>query len=184
MTKEEKEIERREDLRERNISLILDSYNEIFSDFDPRHYSEKALSDDFLSEIKRASRDKGEGVELKFLAPKSRRNLNEEVLIRRRLREHFKKHFLGLKKEKKRTIKQGFYFVLAGIFFMFIATLILFRYKTESLVTSFLVVFLEPAGWFSFWEGLDLIIFDSKKINPELVFYRKMSKADIIFKSY
>ena len=58
------------DLREGNISLILDDYNDLFSDFDPRHYSERALSDDFLAESKRASRDKPAGsLEVKFLVP-------------------------------------------------------------------------------------------------------------------
>ena len=37
--------------KEGNVSLVLESYNDIFSDFDPRNYSERALSDDFLIEI-------------------------------------------------------------------------------------------------------------------------------------
>lgn len=56
--------------RQGNISLILDSYDDIFSDFDPRPFSEKALSDDFLVECKRAARDKDRSVvELKLLVP-------------------------------------------------------------------------------------------------------------------
>ena len=49
---------------------------------------------------------------------------------------------------------------------------------------SFLVVFLEPAGWFLFWEGSDLVIFDSKKKKPDLEFYEKMTRANIGFLSY
>ena len=41
-------MEREVELREGNISLVLDSYDDLFSDFDPRDYSQKALSDDFL----------------------------------------------------------------------------------------------------------------------------------------
>ena len=55
-------MEREVSLREGNISLILDSYNDMFSDFDPRSFSERALSDDFLSECKRAARDKDIGI--------------------------------------------------------------------------------------------------------------------------
>src|SRR3989344_8520573 len=84
-------------LREGNISLILDSYDDIFSDFDPRDYSEKSLSDDFLVECKKAAIDKNDKLELRFLVPKQKRNLIEEVLIKKRLKEHFQKHF----KEKK-----------------------------------------------------------------------------------
>ena len=66
---------------------------------------------------------------------------------------------------------------------MFIATFLLFKYE-GGLLTSFLVVLLEPAGWFLFWEGLDLTIFSSKKIKPDLNFYEKMSKCYITFLSY
>lgn len=41
------------------ISLVLDTYDDIFSDFDPRPYGERALSSDFLDEAKKAARDKG-----------------------------------------------------------------------------------------------------------------------------
>ncbi len=78
-------------LRMSEISLWLDHYDDIFSNFDPRPYSQKALSDDFLLETKRASRDKVSGqIELKFLVKAEMRNKKQENLIRRRLKEHFK----------------------------------------------------------------------------------------------
>ena len=80
-------------LAESEISLILDSYDDIFSDFDPRHFSERALSDDFLIEAKKAARDKAGVYELRFLVPKQQRNFEHEHLIRMRLKEHFKKHY-------------------------------------------------------------------------------------------
>ena len=46
------------DFNSSEIPLWLDNYNDLFSDFDPRHYSNRALSQDFLEELKRASRDK------------------------------------------------------------------------------------------------------------------------------
>jgi len=33
----------------------------------------------------------------------------------------------------------------------------------------------EPAGWFFFWEGLNLTLFEPKRIKPDLEFYRKPS---------
>lgn len=81
-------------LMQKNISLILDSYDDIFSDFDPRPYSEKALSDDFLSECRKASRDKKDDeVELRLLVPAQKREINDETKIKRRLKDHFQKHF-------------------------------------------------------------------------------------------
>ena len=91
----EEEVLQSELFKHGNISLILDSYNDIFSSFDPRPYNEKALSDDFLIECKRAARDKDDhGFELILSVPKLKRNVNDEFKIKKRLREHFHKHSL------------------------------------------------------------------------------------------
>lgn len=82
-----------------NISIILDNYDDIFSDFDPRPYSERALSHDFLRECKKASIDKDDtGLELRLMIPKDKRNFATELLIRKRLKAHFLKHY-DLKKK-------------------------------------------------------------------------------------
>jgi len=175
--------EQQELLKKSEISLWLDTYDDIFSDFDPRPYSQRAISDDFLLEAKKASKDKESGIELKFLIPKSIRKEEQEGLIVRRLREHFKKHADELKKDYKSLVKRGMQFVVIGIILMFLATYILVRYH-EGLVTGFLVVFLEPAGWFFFWEGLSQVIFESKKKKPDLKFYEKMAKCEITFWDY
>jgi len=166
------------------ISLGLDGYDDIFSDFDPRPYSQRALSDDFLIEAKKASIDKFSGtIELKFLVPKDKRSLAKEFIIKRRLREHFKRHFFLLEKETKDFLKLGWTFILCGLIVMFIASYILFYYKS-TLILSFLIVLLEPAGWFLFWEGSHIILFESKEKKPDFEFYKKMSKCEITFLSY
>jgi hypothetical protein len=169
------------------VSLRLDSYDDIFSDFDIRSYSKRSLSIDFLDEIKRSINEKdGKGIELLLYAPEKERDSSKEVIIKGRLAAHFKKHYHLLKEEKRRVIKLGIGMVIAGIISMFAATFVLFKDPSRSLLLSFLVIFLEPAAWFLWWEGMDLIIFQSKKINPELYFYHKMfdSHERIHFKSY
>jgi len=167
------------------ISLILDSYDDIFSDFDPRPYSQRALSGDFLDELRKASRDKDSKIELKFMIPISKINKRHEGIIKGRLKEHFHKHYNLLKKEiTDTTIKRGAVFIVMGLIFMFLATLIMFKYTKPNMLLSFFIVLLEPAGWFCFWEGLWLVIFESKERKPELDFYEKMTKSDISFIAY
>jgi len=166
------------------ISLMLDTYDDIFSDFDPRPFSERALSDDFLLEAKKASRDKKEKIALEFLIPSDKRDIKSESLIKKRLREHFRKHSFELQKEIKKTIKKGLFFIFFGVLIMFIATLVLFKIGEGSLFSSFLLILLEPAGWFLFWEGSNILIFESKKITPDFDFYKKMSKCRIDFVEY
>jgi len=171
-------------LEKSEISLFLESYDDIFSDFDPRPYRVRSLSTDFLDEAKRASHDKQEGtIELKLLLIKSHRSPSKEAQIKKRLKDHFRKHYESLLEEKKKTIHFGMSFVLAGIIVMYITSIILFKNHT-TLALSFLIVLLEPAGWFLFWEGCHNAIFDWKNIEPDLSFYKKMAKSKIEFVSY
>lgn len=180
----EKEDETQRLLQISEISLMLDTYDDIFSDFDPRPYAERALSIDFLEEAERASKDKASGMlEINFLIPKDKRNEGKEMTIKKRLKEHFKKHLQIFKKEKNKTIRNGIMFIGFGILFMILAVIIL-QQEAASITVNFLIVLLEPAGWFLFWEGLNMVIFESKKINPKLEFYEKMHKCDVNFYTY
>ena len=167
------------------ILLWLDSYHDIFSDFDPRYYSIRALSEDFLAEIKRASRDKPTGeIELRFLVPSDKRNKQDEIVIKKRLSEHFDRHFNIVKKEAKKTLIQGLSFIFFGVLLMVLTTFFLVHNVGENILFTFLAVLFEPGGWFLFWEGLDIVIFNYRRMKPNLEFYKKMAGSNISFYSY
>jgi len=174
-------IEKGARMKEGNISLILDNYDDLFSDFDPRPFSERALSDDFLQECKRASRDKNYEFELNMLVPKTKRNSEHEALIKKRLKSHFQKHAKVSQKEVKKVKIEGFIWFLVGALIMLGAT---FLYGLEGFFFTFLLVISEPAGWFMFWEGLDKVFMYSKEKKPEADFYSKMAEAKLVFSSY
>ena len=167
---------------------MLEKYTDIFSDFDIRPYSKRALSIDFLDEVRRTISDKTdeEGIEIILNMPEKERNESHETVIKERLAAHFGRQYKSLLKEKLRVLRLGGSMVIFGIISMILATLIIFKDPSKNLLLSFLVVFLEPAAWFLLWEGMDQIIFHSKKINPDLNFYKKMSdsRAHVHFKSY
>ncbi|MBI4144010.1 hypothetical protein HY486_02070 [Candidatus Woesearchaeota archaeon] len=170
-------------LKMSEISLWLDTYEDIFSDFDPREFSQRSLSVDFLEEAERASRDKGVALELKLLVPKKRRKVSDEGTIKKRLRTHFKRHYEMIRNDIKKTIRQGVFYVIAGIIIMLFASLMVY-FQAHTFLATFLIVLLEPAGWFLFWEGLNQVIFESNKAKPQLEFYKKMSKCQITFLPY
>jgi hypothetical protein len=166
-----------------DITLWLNSYEDIFSDFDPRPYSKKALSSDFLEEMKRASVDKVAPIPLVLLVPKSDRNRKSEKVIKKRLKEHFQKHNLQLSKQRVGIMKEGASFAVAGFIIMLVASFILFKYE-ESFLKAVLITVFDPAGWFLFWRGLELILFESKNKTPDFTFYNKMEKSNVYFRSY
>ncbi len=171
-------------IKKSEISLSLDTYDDIFSDFDSRPFSQRSLSDDFLIEAKKASRDKTSGIELNFLISKAARKQSEENVIKKRLKDHFKKHYHVEKQETLNIRRFGSRFAGIGIVLMFLATFILFRFPDKSFVMNFLIVLLEPAGWFLLWEGMNQMIFEPRKHREDLDFYKKMSSCEINFIEY
>ncbi|GEM_PF-585555 len=164
-----------------SITLALEDYEDVFSDFDPRPYAVRSLSEDFLYELQRAALNKEEtGLVVSLLMPKDERNAGREKVILERLRDHFRRHCRKLEEKRRSDIQMGAWMVALGVAFLFAATYILYEFK-QTLWTAFIVVLLEPAGWFTFWEGSSLILFKKKEIAPELVFYRKLSGAKITF---
>lgn len=167
-----------------HISLSMNGYNDIFSSFDARPYSQKALSDDFLFETKKASKDKKLGkFDMRIIIPEEKRNKTEEKTIKKRLKEHYTRHYFMLKNEINGITKRGVLFVIFGIISMFIASYLIVSHQTKGLLLSFIIVLLEPGGWFLFWEGLDILIFETKGIKPDLEFYKKMVNCNIEFLS-
>ena len=180
----EKEILDTELIQQANIPLVLNSYIDIFSSFDPRPFSEKALSDDFLIECKRAARDKDDvGLELILAIPKEKRNIGDEFKIKKRLREHFHKHFLEKEREMLKIKKEGFGWVFLGSFIMVFVLYGLFSFDSNIFLRS-LMTLLEIPSWFLIWEGMGKILIDSRKLEPDFHFYKKMASCEIVFKGY
>ena len=169
-------------LAKAEISVLLDTYDDIFSDFDPRPFISRALSDDFLIEAKKATKDKQGTFNLSFMIPKKLRNFEHELLIRRRLRDHFKKNALLLGNEIHRIKVKGIFMAIAGIVMIMIAS---FLFSLEDVwFIHLLIVILEPAGWFTAWTGFYEIYYKGKELKPDLEFYNKMTRCEISFHTY
>lgn len=166
------------------IKLWLDSYDDLFSDFDPRPYSQRAVSDDFIGQAKKVARDHLEKAgSLLLLLPETERKQEQETAISKRLHSFFNHSRDLIKADVKRIRKRAFSFLLAGVFFMLLAGYISYLEPSQFYVHIILVLF-EPAGWFLFWTGLDHLFSDSGKTKKELQFFRQMSAAEIRFGAY
>jgi hypothetical protein len=163
----------------RGIPLLLNSYEDIFSDFDPRPYSQKALSGDFLLECKKASLDKKGKVRIRLFLPKHKRDSLKETTIKKRLKDHFNKHLRQKKKEIRKIKLNGLFWFLFGSLMIVLATIFL-NYKGFFLF-NLLITLLLPAGWFFMWEGLGKIFIVSKDRMPDYLFYKKMAGSEISF---
>jgi hypothetical protein len=167
----------------RDISIWIDIYDDIFSDFDPRNFSERNISDDFLYEVKRVSLESNFHIgELKLLIPEKNRNAETENTITKRLHSHFKKSYTVFQGKMKSNRKKGLLLSLIGMVMMVGANYVS-SLRSESFLMHSLLVLLEPAGWFMVWVGLENLFGTSRELKPEFDFYNKLSKSKIEFVS-
>ncbi len=166
------------------ISLILDTYDDLFSDFDPRTLDKRTLSDDLLSELKRATRENKSGaIELNFLIPAEQRKVDKETIIKKRLRDHFKKHYDLVQKEVSAIKFNGIIMVAIGIILSFIAAIFIYPHE-DSILVNLILVLIEPAAWFTIWEGANKVFDGWKYESVDLDFYKKMTKCEVNFTGY
>jgi hypothetical protein len=177
-------IEKKELLSKSELSIWLDDYDDVFSDFDSRPINERSLSDDFLVEVRKMVREKPTGnVELKLLIPNAKRKKELEVMVVKNLHTYFKHAADAIYHEMKKTRRRGF--LLSGLgFLVMIATAYLVSISNRSFFFNAAQIVLEPSGWFMVWSGMDNIFYNSRQRKPNLDFNTKMSHAEIIFVSY
>lgn len=166
------------------VVLWIDSYSELFSDFDPRPFAERLVSDDFINQVKHAVKEIPHKLHvLKLLVPEKMRQHDDEVIIRRKLSAYFSDQHEQLTRLNREVRRKGFYFSAAGLIFMLIAS-----YLKELQVTQFYMTFLltlfEPGGWFLLWTGFDYFMNYSRNRLQDVAFFNRMADVHIEFGSY
>lgn len=165
------------------LSIWLDTYDDIYSDFDSRPYADRTLSDDFIIEAKKMAKEKLTGViELKLLMPAQQREIKTEEIIIKSLHMHFRRFAHLLQSEMKEDSKKGYLLSVLGIAIM-ICAVFLTGLSEKNFLINALRVILEPAGWFFVWTGFEHIFYVSRKKKPEFIFMNRMAHAEIKFLS-
>lgn len=179
-----KDEEKKELLSKSELSIWLDTYDDIFSDFDSRPYSERTLSDDFIHEARKMAKEKLTGtIELKLLMPEKLRNKETEAVIIESVHNYFRHAARVTALEQKQIQRKGILSAVSGIILMVLASYIINLPGKNFLVNTVLII-LEPAGWFLLWSGFDFIYYRLGKRKPDLDFNIKMENAEITFLSF
>lgn len=167
----------------RDISIWLDTYNDLFSDFDPRDFAERNLSDDFLHEIRKVTfEDESHVGHIKLLLPQKVRDEQCEEIIAKRIRLHFKINQQRFEDKRNTAKKKGFLYTILGTIMLLAASYFSYQ-KYDHFIMHVPLVILEPGGWFLLWLGFENIASTTKKASPELIFHNKVAGTKIIFGS-
>jgi hypothetical protein len=170
--------------QEPEISIWIDKYDDVFSDFDSRPFAERALSDDFLREVqKMTSRNTKGNMRLKFHVLDGQRSSESEAIIINNLNAHFRHIAATLKEEQNHILRKGYQLLGFG----FVVILLIFYLTNLSAEKTYLhgiILMLEPIAWFATWTGLDHVFQNSRKGKSDLDFNSKMAFAEIAFSPF
>jgi len=177
-------VDKKELLSKSELSIWLDDYDDVFSDFDSRPINERSLSDDFLAEVRKMVREKPGGrVELKLLMPAVKRKKELEAMVVKNLHTYFKHAAEAIQHEMTKTRRRGFLLSALG-FVVMILTAYLVSISNRSFFFNAVQIVLEPTGWFMVWTGMDSIFYNYRQRKPNRDFNARMGHAEISFVSY
>lgn len=166
----------------REVTLAIDTWDDIFSDFDPRPLSERTLSEDFIIELKQRYRETSKGdFILTIRAPKSLEDKRSEKTVAKRLKRHFLQRSLIRKKENIRIRLRGIIFVICGIGFLTFLTLAAYYKLYSDLMIDIISIVVMPLGWFGIWEGFSKLVDIKPAFLYEEMFYTKLARAQCRF---
>lgn len=162
-------------------SFWLDDYNDIYSDFDSRHYQSRRISDDFLHEMRLDMRYQTEPADqLLFLVPQQKRDSKTEEIIKANLHKFFRGQFTFYQDKCSRKLRTNILMAAIGILVMMVDATIIFL-GIKSLWTTVLSTVMEPASWFLLWTSVDYMLLDWNDLKREKQFYKILSNAEISF---
>lgn len=168
--------QRAQDLSE--IGVVIDTWDDIFSDFDPRPLGERTVSGDFIEELKKRYKETQSGeVVITIHAPVSLKSEESEKLVVNRLKKYFRHKFL----QKKRVVNiirmRGLIFVIVGICSLSFLTLATYYKFLSELAIQISGIILMPLGWFGIWEGLLKLVDTSPIVLRDEKLFERLLKA-------
>lgn len=165
------------------IAIVIDTWDDVFSDFDPRPLSERTVSGDFIDELKKRYKETRRGdFIITIYAPVGLKNDKSERMVTQRLKKHFLHRYLQKKKSIAKLRQRGAVFVLVGIASLTFLTFAAYYKFLSELASQMAAIVLMPLGWFGFWEGLSKLIDTSPGSIQDEVLFRKLSKATYRFR--
>jgi hypothetical protein len=168
----------------RDISIWLDKYEDLFSNFDAANLKARALSNSFLAEIhKLVHAGEAGNIELKFNIMLDQPNAEAETFITENIHSYFARRAETARYDKRVILRRGWIYTILGFAINTILIALGQTWDTELAVKG-VELMATPIGWFLVWNGLDLVFVQAKKEQPVIDFNQKMTTAKLTFISF
>jgi len=163
------------------IPIWLDSYDDVFDDWDPSPFKMRDIEDEFLDFLWDSVEDipKREDIIFEFFIPAALKNVQKEQILVSALMHHF--DYMEIRNEKKlqkERLEAAKYFAL-GILFFIIAYM--GPFKADTLAVRIMEDGLFVGGWVFMWETFSNLFIESREFNEERHIIRRFMKAKVRF---
>ena len=160
-----------------DILIALDSYDDLFSDFDIRGFNERPISRDFLDELNlRMKRlESKEGLRIVFVLDAADRKAEDEAVIARRVEKFFADRHAHYRREDRKTTLRSFAFVLIGLLLLVVA-----NFFSKYLPSTFREFLLIPS-WYFVWSGLEHYVDSRAGMREKKRYYGALGQARLAF---
>lgn len=163
------------------IPIWLDSYDDVFDDWDPSPFKMRDIEDEFLDFLWDSVEDipKRDEIIFEFFIPAALKNSQKEQILVSALKHHF--DYMAIRNEKKRRkehLEAMKYFVL-GIIFFIIAYM--GPFKSDTLMVRIMEDGLFVGGWVFMWETFSNLFIESREFNEERAIIKRFMKANVRF---
>jgi hypothetical protein len=167
----------------KDISIAIDSWDDVFSDFDPRPLAERTLSEDFVQELKKRYHEGRKGMlSVTICAPAALKDERTEHLVSARVKEWFSMRAAQIHHEIRRERARGVVFLLCGFVCLTMLTLLGLSRLFAQPWAEFVEIALMPLGWFGMWEGVAKLVDIDRMTLQERTLYRRLAHAGYHFR--
>ncbi|MBW4484230.1 MAG: hypothetical protein KME14_16970 [Tildeniella torsiva UHER 1998/13D] len=164
------------------IEVSLDSYTDIFSEWDPAPFKRRELDSDLQFYLENSADEipTQHSIEVCFTLPPGTRDEAMEQEVRAGLGNSLDFKIYLLKKEIKLINTRTFRYVLAGLGTLLVARLIA-EPAEFNVVTSVLTEGLFIGGWVFLWEAVSLFFFSNRDLYYRYRTYKRLRGSQVIF---
>jgi len=158
------------------VDIALDSYDDIFSDFDPSPFQTRLMSEDFLNELHGRHTETSKGTfTVSFTLPKALRSEKTESLVRKRIKDYFREMHKKVDKRISDEKKEGIVRIVAGVG-IGIAILVV-----PYLSNPHFAPMLSVLSWYVLWTGYGHLFDTSPRLEKKRIFAERFMKAEYVF---
>ena len=163
------------------IEVSLDTYDEIYDDWDPSPFKKRDIEDEFTDFVINASQDipLNFGIIIVLYLPLSKKDNQKEATLISAYKNYYAYALERLNKTKSNLYKKILYYLLFSVFLLTIGSF--FFREDQNLFINVLHEGVFIGGWVFLWEFFTNIFITRRELQEEYGLYKRLYQSDINF---